>query len=433
MIEKKLQKYIIPNIFAMIGVSCYVLADTFFVSAAAGSNGITALNLTLPIYGIMFAIGSMIGLGSVTQYSLGKALGHSEIDTYFSNSILWNLIISIFFITLGITAPDLVLKLMGADQMILQTGLSYMRTILCFAPFFMLNYTFTAFVRNDGNPRLAMIATLSSSIFNIIFDYVFMFPLGMGMFGAALATAISPIVSICICMIHYTSKRNTIRFVMCMPSIRKLVKSCSLGVGGFVGEISNGVTSMVFNLILLGLIGNIAVAAYGVIANISLVGISIFNGIAQGLQPMASEATGKNDTEAQHRIYKHSILIGILLAVLLVATCFLFTDSIVDIFNSEHSIEMADYAVTGLRIYSLGFLIASMNLVTAGFLGAVGKARECSILSISRGIVAISCFAFILSRIWGILGVWMAFPASELFTFLLFLCMEAYKRGREQH
>lgn len=419
MTEKKLRKYLIPNILAMIGISCYILADTFFVSRAAGTNGITALNLALPVYGIMFAVGSMIGIGSATRYSLCRLMSRKDTEQFFFNSIFWTLVISLVFVSFGIFCPEFVLKLMGADDKILSVGLSYIKIVLLFAPFFMLNYTFTAFTRNDGAPGIAMAATLSSSLFNIIFDYVFMFPLGMGITGAALATGISPIVSMIVCMTHFLSGKNSIKLVVKMPSVRIFALSCSLGTAGFIGEISSAVTSMAFNFILLDLVGNIAVAAYGAVANIALVGIAIFNGISQGLQPMASEAEGAGDEDAKRRIRRHSLHIGVVLSVLLTVLIWIWAGQIVGIFNSENSPKMADLAVTGLRLYNIGFPLAACNIVKAGFLSASGRAKESFIISVSRGIAAIIFFAFVLSRIFGIYGVWLAFPAAELFTLIL--------------
>lgn len=429
MIEKQLRRYLLPNILAMAGMSCYVLADTFFISAAEGTDGITALNLVLPVYGILFAIGSMIGIGSATRYSLDKSLGTADYDDYFSNAILWAFLFSLIFLGIGIFCPDALLRLLGADDAILSVGLPYTRTFLCFSPFFLLNYTFTAFVRNDGSPKIAMTATLVSGIFNILFDYLLMFPLGMGMVGAALATGISPIVSIAITMAHYLSRKNTVRFVRKLPSVRKLLLSCQLGVAAFVGEISSGVTTMVFNFLLLNLSGNLAVAAYGVIANTALVGTGLLNGISQGLQPLASESHGKADREAEKRIFRHSLQIALLIAVLLVAAVVLFANTLVDVFNSEQSAELAAYAVPGIRIYFTGFLFAAVNIVKSGFLSAVGQGRESSVIAISRGVVAITLFAFLLSRFFGLTGVWLAFPVSELFTLLLSLVLRTKSRA----
>lgn len=417
--EKQLKQYIIPNVLAMIGTSCYVLADTFFISIAEGADGITALNLVLPIYGLIYATGSMIGVGSATRYSLSKSTGNLDADDYFSNSIWFTLLFSSMFVLGGIFIPENILSLLGADSEILKIGLSYTRIILCFSPFFMVNYTFTAFVRNDNAPNVAMLATLMSGIINIVFDYIFMFPMKLGMVGAALATGISPAVSISICMTHYLSKNNTILFTKKLPCVKKFTAACNLGVFAFVGELSSGITTMIFNFILLGLAGNTAVAAYGIIANIALVGTALFNGISLGLQPVASYAHGQMNTAAEKKIYNHSLKIGLAVAFTIVVAVILFADSLTDIFNSEQSSELAGYANVGLRVYFSGFLIASVNIIKSGFYSAIGRGFESSVIALSRGVFSITIMAFLLSGIFGILGVWLAFPASEIVTWLV--------------
>ena len=287
----------------------------------------------------------------------------------------------------------------------------------------MLNFTCTAFVRNDGAPRIAMAATLLSGLFNILFDYLLMFPLGLGMTGAALATGFSPVVSMSICLLHYLSPRNTIRLTPTLPSLRRLLSACQLGVVAFVGEMSSGVTTMVFNFILLHLAGNAAVAAYGIVANIALVGVALFNGISQGLQPLASACHGSGDTQGQSRIYRHSMFIGLCVSAVVVAVVVTFAGTLVAVFNSQHSAQLADYAIPGLRLYFLGFLFAGANIVKSGFYSATGRGRESSILALCRGVVAIVAFAFLLSHLFGITGVWLAFPAAELFTLLLGLVL----------
>ena len=284
--DKELRHYIAPNVFAMLGISCYILADTFFISLAAGADGLTALNLILPVFGLMYAIAAMIATGSVIRFAILRSRNDGEADFYFGSSLFWAGAFSLFFLVLGIVCPDRVLCLMSADAQILAVGHSYIRTVLCFAPAFILNHTFTAFVRNDGRPKLAMAATMASSFFNIAFDWILMFPLGLGMFGAALASGLSPLLSIAICLTHYLSRKNTVRLIF-SPSLDRLVTACVLGVSAFIGEISNGVTNLCFNFILLSLAGNTAVAAYGVAANLSIVVIAVFNGISQGLQPLA--------------------------------------------------------------------------------------------------------------------------------------------------
>lgn len=421
--KKSLYQYIAPNILAMVGMSCYILADTFFIATAQGTNGITALNLALPIYGLIFAIGSMIGTGSAIRYTLAKATGQQEAKKYFSNALIWDAIVSVIFIAAGLFFPGQVMRVMGADAVIEAIGIPYIRIVLCFTPFFIMNYAFTAFVRNDNAPHIAMAATLLSSLFNIVFDYVFMFPLGMGMTGAALATAVSPIVSILICMVHYLSPKSSVSFHFMVPSVKMLISSCSLGVVAFVGEIASAVTTMVFNFVLLGLDGNTAVAAYGVIANTALVGTAIFNGVSQGLQPLASEAHARGEEHEKHQILVKSIVTGIALAIVLIAGVWFFASDITSAFNSEQSAQLAAYAIPGIRIYFIGFFAAGINIICAGFLSATDHAKESSIVAISRGIIAIIIFALVLPTFLGITGVWLAFPAAEAVTLLLAIFM----------
>ena len=199
---------------------------------------------------------------------------------------------------MGILIPGQIMKMLGANAEILSIGTPYTRIFLLFGPFFMLNYVYNAFVRHDGNPSLAMIATLTSSLFNILMDYLLMFPLGMGMAGAALATAISPVVGICICSIHFVSGKASIHFRPVHLSLHKLIRSCQLGVSAFVGEIASGITTIVFNFLILDLSGNTGVAAYGIVANTALVATAIFNGVSQGGQPLFSNYYGKGEKKA---------------------------------------------------------------------------------------------------------------------------------------
>ena len=235
-------KYVSQNIFGLLGTSCYILADTYFISQAAGTDGVALLNLCLPIYNFIFAIGSMLGLGAATRYAILRAQGDERAVRYFSNALLWALVFALPFMLAGVFCPEVLLRLMGGDCEIIALGVGYARIFLLFTPFFMCNYIVASFVRNDGDPSLAMVATLCGSLFNVVFDYIFMFPMGLGLPGAALATAVSPVLSILICSRHFLKKENTIRFVRQLPSPRLLAQSCQLGVSGFVGEMSSGVT-----------------------------------------------------------------------------------------------------------------------------------------------------------------------------------------------
>ena len=183
--------------------------------------------------------------------------------------------------------------LMGADSQVIELTDIYIKTVLIFAPAFLLNDILLCFVRNDGNPGLSMAAMLGGSLFNVVFDYIFIFPWKLGIFGAALATGLSPVVSVLILSGHFFGKNCGFRLRLLRPNMSELFSAALLGTSSFITEISSGAVIMAFNTVILKIQGNMGVAAYGVIANLSLVTTSIYTGIAQGMQPLVSRAYGK--------------------------------------------------------------------------------------------------------------------------------------------
>lgn len=412
-VKTQFRKYVSQNIMGMIGLSCYILADSFFIAKSQGANGLTALNLVLPLYNLIFSFGSMIGVGSAIRYAVTKYKDAKEADTYLFNALFFTTIFGIAFCLAGFFGAEQIMTLLGADEVIRETGAVYTRIFMLFSPFFMWNYVVNAYVRNDGAPTMAMIATLSSSLFNIVFDYILMFPLHMGMAGAALATALSPVIGIVICLIHLLSKKSQVKLKVCMPSISKLLKSCQLGVAAFVGEMSSGIITLAFNFLILGLAGNVGVAAYGVVANISLVAVSIFNGIAQGSQPLISENYGKGRRAEVHILRNMSFRLSLLLAAILYTLLFLGAESITGIFNHDQNVVFAQYATTGMKLYFLGIFFSGLNIVGSSFFAATEKAKAAFTISILRGFVLILLFAFILAAIWGMNGVWLSYAVAE--------------------
>ena len=383
-LTKQFFKYVSQNIFGLLGTSCYILADTYFISQAAGTDGVTLLNLCLPIYNFIFAIGSMIGLGAATRYAILRAQGEERAaQRYFSNAVFCACLLAVPFVLVGIFCPGTLLRLMGGDAGIVALGIPYARIFLLFTPFFMCNYIVSA--------------------------------------GAALATAVSPMLSIAICSRHFFQKDNTVQFVRQLPSAKLLGQSCQLGISGFVGEMSSGVTTTVFNFLLLGLAGNVAVAAYGVVANFALVATAIFNGVAQGAQPLVSRCYGHSDRAGARKLLVLGSCTALVLAAALYAVVFGMTDTLVSWFNSENSVQMARFAHNGMRLYFVGYFFAGFNIVAAGYLSATNRPVEASVTSICRGVAAIVVCSLGMSALFGMNGVWAAFPASELLTALLTL------------
>lgn len=421
-IFKKFAKYVSLNILGMIGLSCYILADTFFISSALGANGLAALNFSISVYCVIQAIGLMIGIGGATKYTILRAKNKGEeAEKVFSNALTIGLIISSIVVIIGLTASRKLSEILGANMETINMSTVYLKTILCFSPFFILNNILLAFIRNDGNPKLSMIGMLIGSFSNIVLDYIFIFQLSMGMFGAAFATCLAPIISIGILSAHFSKRKNNFKLKLIKPNLKIVSKIMSLGMSSFIVEISSGVVLMVFNLIILNISGNVGVAAYGIIANIALVIIAIFTGIAQGIQPLVSEGYGNKDRNLMNRVLKYSIILSVFVSIIVYAIANIFSKEIVTVFNSENIVELTTLAVSGITIYFIGFIFAGINVIAAAFLSGASNAKPAFIISMLRGIVLLIPIAYILAEVFGMNGVWISFVVAELITFMVSL------------
>ena len=383
---KTFARYVSLNVAAMIGLSCYILADTFFISASMGADGLAALNLAIPIYSFVNGTGLMIGMGGATRYAICRAQGDErESNRIFTHSVILGLACGMIFLLIGLLFARPLSRMLGGEGQILDMTATYLRTLLVFAPMFILNNTLVAFVRNDGWPNYSMAAMLLGSGFNIVMDYVLVFPCNMGIFGAALATGLSPVVS----MLFFS----------------------------LITEVSAGIVMIVFNLVILRLKGSLGVAAYGIIANLALVGTSVFTGVGQGSQPVVSTGYGKGNHAGVRLVLKMAAVTALGLALLLNLAVWLFPEQIVAVFNGEGDQALAQLALRGLPIYFAGFFLAGMNIVLAAILSAVEKPGSAFLVAILRGGAASLPLLFLLSAFWGMDGVWLSFPAAELVTF----------------
>lgn len=425
----RFSKYVSSAVLSMIGFSCYILADTYFISAGVGGLGLAALNFAIPIFSMISGVGLMSGVGAASLFSAMRAKRDSRADALFTNACLFGLAVSLVISLLGIAFSTPISRLLGADTDTLTYTNEYLKTLMCMAPLFIMNNILTAFVRNDGNPRLSMAAMLIGSFSNILLDYVFIFPMKLGMFGAAAATAAAPLISICVLSLHFIKKMNTFSFRRCRISLRLIGMFLGMGVFSLVTEVSSGVVMTVFNRVILAMAGNTGVAAYGVIANIALVAISVFTGISQGIQPLVSvAAAGENRTELR-RTLCYAAVLSLAISGILMAAAILFRVPIVSVFNSEKDAALTEIAEHGLPLYFLGFFPAGLNIIAASFLSACEKAKEGFLVSLLRGIVLILPAVLILPRFLDMDGVWLSFGTAEILTLgVSLLCILSFLR-----
>lgn len=430
---KEFTKYVSANIIAMIGLSCYILADTFFISLKMGQTGLAALNLSSPSFNIVFSIGMMFAVGGGTKFAIHKgAKNDADANKVFTHTVLIVALFAVVFVLLGIFASLPIAKFLGAEGDTLDYSKTYVQIILCFAPFFMYSNVFQNFVRNDGAPRLAMIASLAGNLFNIVFDYVLVFPCNLDMLGAALATGFSPIVSILILSLHVIRKKNSFHIAKTKLSLRTYGGICSLGFAPFINEVAFAIVLLVFNGLFKRLGGDTAIAAYTVIINVFYVVNSIFNGVANGTQPMISFSYGENDLLKIRKILRYALVTVASIAVIVYITIFFGADGIAHIFNTQGVEALQSAATKGMRLFFISSLFSGFNLLFSYYFSASNKGGYAQLITLLRGLVTVIPIAYLFSHLWQMTGLWLATPAAELLTLAVTLCIFFITRAKKE-
>ena len=423
-------KYVSANVLGMIGYSCYILADTFFIARGIGADALAALNLVLPAYSLMNGTGLMIGMGAASRYTISSTKPEGTLHrTIFTQALYLAAFAAVIFSSGGIFLPDRIAAVLGANADTIGYATDYIRILLIFSPLFLGNNLMLSFVRNDGAPRLSMTGMIVGSLTNIVLDYVFIYPLGMGMTGAALATATAPVISMLIMSVHFIKKRNHFRPVLTRLSLVRWGDICTLGVSSLVTELSSGVVIIVFNYLILGLNGNTGVAAYGILANIALVLVSIYTGIGQGVQPIVSRYAGKDGEEQRRSLRRYALATSLSFALLSYLLIAVFAVPLAELFNREHDPILTDIASNGMRIYFVSLFFSGINIVAAAFLSSADRPKQAFVVSILRGFVLIIPVAWILSVLFGLTGIWMAVPVTEAIVCALALIFLFRKDG----
>lgn len=405
-------RYSALNILGMLGISCYILADTFFVAAALGADGLAALNLAIPAYNFIHGAALCLGIGGAGRFTVLRSRGESG-DGAFTHALALGGLVSLLGMALGLLGAETMASWMGAEGAVAEMTVTYLRMILLFTPLFVVNQIVLGFTRNDGGPQRAMAAMVAGSFANIVLDYVLMFPLGMGILGAVLATGIAPVVSLWVLRPYFPGKRGHFRPVRCKLSWETCRHIAAGGVYSLVSESSGGVVMVVCNALALSLAGTVGVAAYGVVANIALVVTAISTGLSQGMQPLVSRSVGRGEGRMTVRLLGWGLLTALALNAAVYGVMLLGAEPIAAAFNREGNGVLQQLASQGLRLYFLGCIPAGVSIVASAWLAAVGRGGASGLLSLLRGFLVVLPLLVLLSRRWGVTGLWLAVPVTE--------------------
>ncbi|MFT8459212.1 MAG: MATE family efflux transporter [Liquorilactobacillus ghanensis] len=411
--------YIARNIAASLGISLYVIIDTLFIATAAGADGLAALNIVLPVFNFISSVGLLLGIGGSTIFSINKVHAGTKVATLYGQLLLFGIFVGIIFSLLGNLATRPLLQLLGADQQTLGLASSYLRIVSLGASLFIANYITVNFVRNDGNPHLTMVATLAETTTVICLDYLFIFVFNWGMNGAAWATLFSPLVSLMILTRHRKFPLRQLQLHFTWPQWHLVWQAAQLGFASFLTEMSTGVGILVFNLVLEKIAGTYAIAAYGVIANIALVVLALFNGVALGIQPLMAREFGNRAWKNIKIILQTGIVVCIVLAIISYLCLVLFKYPIIEIFNIEHQLDLTNYAAAGIPLYFISIFFSGSNLCLMMWLVAINQPRYALFLSLNRGYIILLPAIYLLGMWYGLNGVWLSVVVSEGVVLLL--------------
>lgn len=417
-------QYVPLNVLGMLALSCYVLADTFFVANGVGADGLTALNLVLPIYNFIGGLGLLFGMGGATKFAIYRGSNRPDrANRCFTLTMFLCISVGIAMMMIGGFFTRDICILLGADSTILPLAEEYLQTIMLFSAAFIMNNALVCFVRNDGAPHLSMLAMVTGSLSNILLDYLFVFPLGMGMFGAAIATCMAPLIGLATLSFHIFSRKSGLHLVRGGIQPRKIGGIVSIGFSAFVTEFSTGMVMLIFNFVILSIAGNTGVAAYGIIANLNFFVIAIFAGISEGVQPLISHFFGTGDKRSLNTVFRWSVLLAAGLGIALYLIVLVFAPTLAGIFNRDGNVVLAALATQGLRLYFPLLLLTGINIVTSSLFASISKAWASFLISSLRALVLVAALVFPLSRLWGMTGVWITIPCTELITFFVSLVL----------
>ncbi len=415
-------KYVSLNVLSMLGVSAYVLFDTYFIATKIGLNALAGLNIALPFFFLVSATGIMLGMGTSVRYSI--LLGEKRKDSAVQAIILGvftSVVLGCFIGFIGYLNSNELMKLMGADDKLLPYSSTYISTIFLFSLMIILNGFGICIYRAAGHPKFAMTAALINSFSNLVLDYIFIYILNYGIWGAALASGVAPAIALGFQIIIYCFYLGRFEFEIPKIDFSRIIDILTLGFPSFITEFSTGFVMIFFNLVVLKCSGNIGVAAYGIIANIAIVVTAIFTGVSQGIQPLVSYSYGEGDQMLVKKISGWAYTLTKAISILLYFILFVFRTPIINIFNFENNIELIGIADLGIKIFFTAMIFWGGNIVNTQILASCDKPGKSFWLSACRGGIITIPVLLLLSKLWGLSGVWATMLVAEMITYFIFI------------
>ncbi len=418
-------RYVTPTVAAMLITGIYVTIDGIFVGHVLGQDGMAGLMLAYPICAVLYAVGALIGMGasSLVSFYLGQG-NPAKARHIVGNALVMVLLASALLSFIGIRYGEPMLAWMGAEGEIFTAGLSYLQAYAWLGVFAVLSMAFSSLLRNDGRPGFVTLIMVVGGLLNVLLDYLLMVVFPFGLAGVATATMLSLAVTGLACLWHFFTPRSQLRISWdtLRPELRLMGETVRLGVSSFLMYLYLSVVLALHNKALLAVGTSLHVAAYGVISYTEAFFYLVFEGIAMGIQPIASFNAGAGHWRRVLRI--RNLALGVTLGIALCAMfpLYLWPEAAVYLFAGDNA-TLLPVASLGIWLYFWGLPMEGLLLVGATYFQAINRARIASLLTGGK-LVLIGGFLWGFSTLWGVPGVWLALPTcSSLLVLVMWRAM----------
>lgn len=425
-------RYVTPTVAAMLITGIYVTIDGIFVGHVLGQDGMAGLMLAYPICAVLYAVGALIGMGasSLVSFYLGQG-NPAKARHIVGNALVMVLLASALLSFIGVRYGEPMLAWMGAEGEIFTAGLSYLQAYAWLGVFAVLSMAFSSLLRNDGRPGFVTLIMVVGGLLNVLLDYLLMVVFPFGLAGVATATMLSQAVTGLACLWHFFTPRSQLRISWdtLRPDLRLMGETVRLGISSFLMYLYLSVVLALHNKALLAVGTSLHVAAYGVISYTEAFFYLVFEGIAMGIQPIASFNAGAGHWRRVLRI--RNLALGVTLGIALCAMfpLYLWPEAAVYLFAGDNA-TLLPVASLGIWLYFWGLPMEGLLLVGATYFQAINRARIASLLTGGK-LVLIGGFLWGFSTLWGVPGVWLALPTCS--SLLVLVMWRAMRRESGAH
>lgn len=425
-IGKLLMKYAGPAIIAMTASSLYNMIDSIFIGHGVGPMAISGLAVTFPLMNLSAAFGSLVGVGASTIMSVLLGQKNYEVaNKVLGNVVVLNMTIGIVFMCISLAFLDPILYFFGASENTIAYAREYMQVILYGNIVTHLYLGLNNLLRASGNPRMAMSLTIMTVVLNAVLAPVFIFVMGMGIKGAALATVLAQLVALVIILRYFSNQDRLLHFRkgIFKMDFRIAKDSLSIGLAPFLMNSAACLVTLFINQQLKNYSGDLAIGAYGIVNRISFLFIMINMGLNQGMQPIAGYNYGARKYSRVKEVYGKTVKYATVVALTGFVVSIAFPHAAVSVFTSDAGLK--ELAAKGLRLINLMLPIVGFQMVTTNLFQCLGMINKSIILSMSRQLLFLLPLLYVMPMFLGAKGVWVSFPIADslaaLVTFIMLM------------